>query len=121
MIDADRLYTTEEVANMLGVNGQTIRKYYAQGKIKRTKLPYTKAYVFKGEDVIKLIQSKTIGKGWLTAKQVAERFNTSQPGVDYWIKKGWIKYHKVPGERVRIRFRVEDVEEFEKNHKKRGI
>lgn len=121
MIDVNMLYTTNEVASMLAVNGQTIRQYCSQGKIKRTKLPYTKAYLFKGSDVIKLIQAKTIGKGWMTARQVAEKFGVTQPTITYWVKKGWLKYSKVDGERVRFRFRVEDVEEFEKNHKKRGV
>lgn len=120
MIDINKLYTTQEVAIMLGVNGKTIRLYCSQGKIKRTKLAYTKAYLFKGSDVIKLIQAKTIGKGWMTAKQVAERFGVTQPTITYWIKKGWLKYSKEVGERVRFRFRIEDVQEFEKNYKKRG-
>lgn len=121
MIDVNRLYTTREVASMLGVNGQTIRKYCSQGNIKRTKLPFTRAYVFKGSEVMKLIEGKTIGEGWMTARQVAEKFGVTQPTITYWVKKGWLKYSKKDGERVRFRFRVEDVEEFEKNHKKRGV
>lgn len=121
MIDVNRLYTTAEVARILGVNGNTIRQYCLQGKINRTKLAYTKAYVFKGAEVAKLIQAKTIGKGWMTAKQVAEKFGVTQPAVNNWMKNGWIKFYKFSGEKVRVRFKVEDVKEFEKNYKKRGI
>jgi excisionase family DNA binding protein len=48
----------------------------------------------------------------LTAAQVASRLGVSSSAVHAWARKGYIRHIRLPGERGRLRFRVEDIDAY---------
>lgn len=118
MIQADKLYTAQEVAEILGVHLNTARKYLSEGRIGRIVIPHTKAFFCKGDELIKFQKNNNAGNEWLSSKQVADILKIRVPAVNYLVRKGKLKCDYVKNQRTRVRFNKHDVFEFEKIYKK---
>lgn len=118
MIQADKLYTSTEVAEILGVHLNTARKYLSEGKINRTVIPHTKAFFCKGEELIKFQKNNNAGDKWFSSKQVADLLKIRVSAVSYLVRTGKLKCDYVKNQRTRVRFNKCDVLEFEKIYKK---
>lgn len=109
MIQADKLYTSTEVAEILGIHLNTARKYLSDGRLKRTVIPHTKAFFCKGEELIKFQRNNNAGDEWLSSKQVADILKIRVPAVNYLVRKDKLKCYYVKNQRTRVRFKKAEV------------
>lgn len=117
-MEKEKLYTMPEVAKMLGVHLNTARYYVNTGQLRRTFVPYTKAYLCSARQIEEFKKWHFNNDGYMSCKQVADRLQVTIPTVRYLVKKGKLKCIKIDKAIKRFRFNPQEVEEFAKNYRK---
>lgn len=118
-MENEKLYTMPEVAKMLGVHLNTARYYVNSGQLKRTFVPYTKAYLCTEKQVNDFKKWHFDNDGYMSCEQVAKKLQISVSWVHYLVKAGKLKCIKVNKAIKRLRFNPQEVEEFAKNYRKK--
>ena len=117
-MEEEKLYTMQEVAKMLNVHLNTARYYVSSGQLKRTFVPYTKAYLCTAKQIADFKKWHFDRAGYMSFKQVAERLRISITMVRYLVKAGKLRAIKVDKAVQRYRFNPQEVEEFAKTYRR---
>lgn len=100
--------TTEQVAEILHISRESVRRLVKSGNLKNHKVPYAKSNLFDIQEVM-AFKAQEESTEWLSRKEASNLLGISESLLSYYVK-----IYKVPSSKVnyglqRVRFKTSDI------------
>ena len=109
-----------QISEILGKSPRTVQRIIARGELPKYKLPQSKGYFCKVEDVMQYKNENESGINWFSAKQASKYLGINYMKFYQLVSKYNVPFAKTYGSYERLRYKKEDIFDLEKKLQEKG-